>query len=54
VKRIERAEGEFDHGRVAAYFLAHQHKFISKLSTNTIQRFEDTITALIKALPVVP
>lgn len=54
VKRIERAEGEFDHGRVAAYFLANQHKFISKLSTNTIQRFEDTITTLIKALPAVP
>lgn len=54
VKRIERVEGDFDHGRVAAYFLANQHIFVGKLSTDTIQRFEDTIIALVKALPPEP
>lgn len=54
VKRIERVEGEFDHGRVAAYFLANQHTFVGKLSTDTIQRFEDTIVAMVKALPQEP
>lgn len=54
VKRIERVEGDFDHGRVAAHFLANQHKFLSKLSTDTIKRFEDAIAAMIKALPPVP
>jgi predicted ATP-dependent endonuclease of OLD family len=51
VKRIERVEGEFDHGRVAAYFLGNQHVFVGKLSADTIQRFEDTIVAMVKALP---
>lgn len=54
VKRIERVEGEFDHGRVAAYFLGNQNVFIGKLSTDTIQRFEDTIVAMVKALPPEP
>lgn len=54
VKRIERLEGEFDHGRVAAYFLANQDKFLGTLSKDTIQRFENAITVLVKALPPVP
>lgn len=51
VKRLERAEREFDHGQVAAHFLANQHQILSTLSADTIQRFENLITALVKALP---
>ncbi len=51
VKRIERAKGEFDHGRVAAHFLAHQHEIIPTLSAETITRFENIIKALVQALP---
>lgn len=51
VKRIERLEGEFDHGRVAAHLLANQQHFLGRLSTDTIQRFENLIAALVKALP---
>jgi predicted ATP-dependent endonuclease of OLD family len=52
VKRIERAEGHtFDHGEVAAYFLAHQGKLIKDLSPDTLTRFETAIAALTKALP---
>lgn len=54
VKRIERVNGEFNHGQVAAYFLAHQHEIIPTLSPETIKRFENTIDALVKALPSVP
>jgi hypothetical protein len=51
VKRIERAEGEFDHGRVAAHFLAKQTDLLPKLSPGTLTRFEALITALTNALP---
>jgi hypothetical protein len=51
VKRIERATGEFDHGRVAAHFLFKQLEFLSTISPETLQRFESTIKALIDALP---
>lgn len=54
VKRIERLEGEFDHGRVAAHFLANQAQMIGTLSTDTIKRFENSIAALVSALPPVP
>lgn len=51
VKRIERADGEFDHGRVAAHFLSHQHEIVPTLSAETLKHFEDAIAALVKALP---
>jgi len=51
VKRLERAEGKFDHGRVAAYFLKHQDTSIPMLSSGTIDRFNALISALTKALP---
>ena len=51
VKRIEREEGEFDHGEVAAYFLANHTKIIPTLSASTLDRFEKCIDALAKALP---
>lgn len=54
VKRIERLAGDFDHGRVAGHFLAHQHEIVPKLSAETLQRFEDAIAALVKALPPAP
>ncbi|MBX3705460.1 MAG: AAA family ATPase [Pseudomonadales bacterium] len=54
VKRIERVAGEFDHGRVAAHFLAHQHEIFPKLSAETLKRFEDAIASLVKALPPAP
>lgn len=50
-KRIARKVGDFDHGSVAAYFLAHQHDVIPTLSTDTLKRFEACIDALVKALP---
>jgi predicted ATPase len=52
-KRIEREAGEFDHGEVAAYFLANLTKFIPTLSEDTLRRFEACIDALVKALPPV-
>ena len=51
VKRIERAAGDFDHGRVAAHFLGRQNEIIPTLSAQTLKRFEDAITALVGALP---
>jgi hypothetical protein len=52
IKRIERAEKHgFDHGRVAAYFLANQTAVIPTLSPETVSRFEATIKALTAALP---
>ena len=52
VKRIERAEdGEFDHGKVAAYFARHQAVLVPKLSDATVTRFEDVIKAISAALP---
>lgn len=51
VKRIERLEGEFDHGYVAAHFLSNQQRFVAKLSRDTVKRFGDLIAALAKALP---
>lgn len=51
VKRIERAKGEFDHGRVAAHFLTHQQEIIPTLSSETMTRFENIIKALVQALP---
>lgn len=54
VKRIERVEGEFNHGQIAAYFLSHQHEIFPNLSAETVNRFENTIVALVKALPPIP
>ena len=55
VKRIARKEGhDFDHGRVAAYFLMNQNDEIDRLSTVTLGRFEALIEALSNALPSVP
>lgn len=54
VKRIERSEGEFDHGRVAAYFLARQCDLVPLLSSGTVTRFEKLIDTLVGALPSVP
>jgi predicted ATP-dependent endonuclease of OLD family len=51
VKRIERAAGEFDHGRVAGQFLLKQNDYLKKLSPETLQRFEALIAAIVKALP---
>lgn len=51
VKRIARSEGDFDHGRVAAYFLSHQHEIVPSLSAQTVDRFERVIGALVGALP---
>jgi predicted ATPase len=51
VMRIERKDGDFNHGEIAAYFLSHQHEVIPKLSPDTLKRFENTIAALVKALP---
>lgn len=51
VKRIERVESEFDHGRVAAYFLANQGKFVAKLKSETLQRFEAVASAIVKLMP---
>lgn len=50
-KRIAREEGDFDHGEVAAHFLANLDKFLPKLSDPTLDRFEDCIKTLVKALP---
>jgi hypothetical protein len=54
VKRIERVHGVFDHGQVAAYFLANQASIIPALSADTLNRFEDLIKAIVAALPPVP
>lgn len=52
VKRLERAQGEkFDHGRVAAHFLANQATVVPTLTVETITRFDTLILALTKALP---
>jgi predicted ATP-dependent endonuclease of OLD family len=54
VKRIERVHGAFDHGLVAAYFLANQTSIIPGLSAATLDRFENLIKAIVAALPPVP
>jgi len=52
IKRLERHEGAaFNHGRVAQYFLNNQPTIIPKLAEETIDRFEQLITALTNALP---
>jgi predicted ATP-dependent endonuclease of OLD family len=52
IKRLERLEGaEFNHGRVAGYFISHQAEVIPTLSKETLDRFESLISALNKALP---
>lgn len=52
VKRIARKEGaDFDHGRVASYFLMEQTKIIPSLSKDTLSRFEALIAAINVALP---
>lgn len=51
VKRLERAEGKFDHGRVAETFLKDQTKVFAALSEDTLARFEAVIEALTLALP---
>ncbi len=51
VKRLERANGEFNHGVVAAYFLRNLDESITSLSTATVDRFNALIEALVAALP---
>ncbi|MBL8216786.1 MAG: hypothetical protein JNK87_39065, partial [Bryobacterales bacterium] len=51
VKRIERVQGKFDHGRVAAHFLQNQGVYLPALGVDTIDRFDKLIAALTKALP---
>ena len=52
IKRLERFEGaEFNHGRVAGYFISHQATILQALSAETLTRFEILIAALSKALP---
>jgi len=51
VKRIERKEGGFDHGVVAAYFLRNLADSLAALSDATLDRFERLIVAVISALP---
>jgi len=51
VKRIERKDGEFDHGLVAAYFLRNLSDSLQALSGATLDRFENVIKALTAALP---
>lgn len=51
VKRIERKDGEFDHGLVAAYFLRNLSASIAALSSDTLDRFENVIKGLTAALP---
>jgi predicted ATP-dependent endonuclease of OLD family len=51
VKRIARKHGEFDHGRVAGYFLANQTEILPRLSKETVDRFDALIRALGSALP---
>jgi len=52
IKQLERLEGaEFNHGRVASYFLSNQTDIISRLSPATLSRFESLISALTEALP---
>lgn len=52
IKRLERRNGaEFNHGRVAGYFLSNQTAVVPQLSAATLSRFESLISALTKALP---
>ncbi|MGJ9414252.1 ATP-dependent endonuclease [Aeromicrobium sp. CF4.19] len=51
VKRIARAESEFDHGEVAAHFLRNLDPSLVALSPGTLDRFESLIQAISAALP---
>lgn len=51
VKRIERKEGPFDHGVVAAHFLRNLDASLARLSDETLERFSKVIEALVAALP---
>lgn len=52
IKRLERLEGaEFNHGRVAGYFISNQAGVIPRLSEATLSRFESLIAAIRNALP---
>ncbi|WP_370291497.1 AAA family ATPase [Nocardioides sp.] len=51
VKRIARAEEEFDHGEVAAHFLRNLEGSLDALSPATIERFATLIAAITAALP---
>ena len=51
VKRIARAEEEFDHGEVAAHFLRNLEGSFEALSPATIERFATLIAAITAALP---
>lgn len=53
VKRIERKDGEFNHGVVAAHFLRQLDKSLNALSNETLDRFESLIKAINSALPTV-
>jgi AAA ATPase domain len=51
VKRIARAEQEFDHGEVAAHFLRNLEESLAALSPATIDRFEALIATITAVLP---
>ncbi|WOQ70752.1 hypothetical protein RYJ27_06065 [Microbacterium limosum] len=52
VARITRKIGkEFNHGHVAAVFLRNLDRSIQGLSVATLERFEQVIEALVRALP---
>ncbi|WP_456695504.1 AAA family ATPase [Aeromicrobium sp. P5_D10] len=51
VKRIARAEEEFDHGEVAAHFLRNLEPSLAALSPGTLDRFSSLIEAISDALP---
>ncbi len=51
VKRIARAEEEFDHGEVAGHFLRNLEGSLDALSPATIERFATLIAAVTAALP---
>lgn len=51
VKRIERKDGSFDHGVVAAHFLRNLDASLARLSGETLERFSKVIEALVAALP---
>ena len=50
VKRIERVEGKFNHGEVAAYFLRDLAGCLKALSASTLNRFEELVNAVNRAV----
>ncbi|MDE3207199.1 MAG: AAA family ATPase [Acidobacteriota bacterium] len=51
LKRIERARGEFNHGRPADHLLRHRDEVLQELSETTLERFECLFKRLNATLP---